>query len=268
MAPQVAIKVNCVLSWKLSTITATTKALPLLTSRSPSPELYPVRTTPSMSTNSPTKRPTDKASGSWGKRQLEKSSQRLLTRASRPSKILQDFMFISTKVKREGQIREERKGHSKLPPSVPVSSEKTAADNRDVVVDAVSAPVEHVRETDVVYGTSKSDAPDTRAYVWLVPVYTYDPDEAGTSFNILIQSNSVEGWKDLAKGAGGDYRYVRVVQDSSIAQKAVALTLVRMQDSAPAENILARLGPGWDGARRDINENRGGDYLYFAWQLS
>ncbi|OTA65850.1 hypothetical protein K449DRAFT_403327 [Hypoxylon sp. EC38] len=310
MAPQVTVKVNCVLSWKLLSEydnshnrAATTFNVEISKSRNISGQDYTKHIRELSHQEANRRNLGIVANANW------KVVSASLAPSVEASKILQDFVSTSAKAKREGQVREERKDTQSfsvgpgeklyfyqqhlsgpgldfdIPTTAAVSSKKTSADNKSVVIDVVAAPVVYIKETDVIYGTSSSEAPETRvhewfdqgddinegfggSYVWLVPVYTLDPDEAATSFNIIIQSNPVEGWKDLAKGAGGSYRYIRAAQDSSVSNKAIDLALVRTEDAAPARDILARLGPNWDGASRDINENRGGAYLYFAWQLS
>ncbi|KAI0774446.1 hypothetical protein C8Q74DRAFT_1368921 [Fomes fomentarius] len=164
------------------------------------------------------------------------------------------------------------------------SHKKGPEDDQDVDIGVVSTPVRFIECMDVAYGTQESDAPEDRVrtfrsgsddinhsfkgkYVWLQPRWTYDTDKASTSFEIRIQKNHVEGWKDLAAGAGGDYRYVYSNHDENQTRKVADAALIRSSQRLSPEQQQDMLGKGWVGARRDINENRGGDYLYLAWLL-
>ncbi|CAK7223404.1 hypothetical protein SBRCBS47491_005196 [Sporothrix bragantina] len=65
---------------------------------------------------------------------------------------------------------------------------------------------------------------------------------------------------DLAKGAGGDYRYLSWSNDMNATHYITDVALWRSGDeknSAPQ---------GWHGKTGDINRGRGGDYLYLVWR--
>ncbi|KAF3904308.1 hypothetical protein ABW20_dc0103210 [Dactylellina cionopaga] len=95
-------------------------------------------------------------------------------------------------------------------------------------------------------------------YVYLRAHYFDRPGRMIKHFDIVRQSDS-SGESDLAKGAGGDYRYIRPCYD--IADYAVTdVALWRCDDkqwNAPE---------GWHEKSADINEGRGGDYLYLIWR--
>lgn len=96
-------------------------------------------------------------------------------------------------------------------------------------------------------------------YVWLVPDYTFVSVDATTSFKIRVQDHADDTKPDLAKGAGGAYRYLDIERNIYQRRKVVHLTLLR---SESAQDKLV----GWDGMTADINSNRGGDYLYLFWK--
>ncbi|KAK7032626.1 hypothetical protein VNI00_012889 [Paramarasmius palmivorus] len=96
-------------------------------------------------------------------------------------------------------------------------------------------------------------------YVYLTPITTNNPNDAATSFKIVIQSHADPEKKDLAKGAGGDYRYVIPMRDPG-ARKITSARLLRSgskQDYPPS---------GFNGLSTDINQGRKGDYLYIVWK--
>ncbi|KAF5024857.1 hypothetical protein F66182_3096 [Fusarium sp. NRRL 66182] len=73
-------------------------------------------------------------------------------------------------------------------------------------------------------------------------------------------TGSDDSRSDLAKGAGGDYRYIGSSKDTNATQFITDVGLWRSgdgQDSPPA---------GWHGKSIDINSGRGGDYLYLVWR--
>lgn len=66
---------------------------------------------------------------------------------------------------------------------------------------------------------------------------------------------------DLARGAGGAYRFLVPVRDIRKDEKVVAAALVRAQQyhGAPPD--------GYNRISRDINDGRGGDYLHLAYKV-
>ncbi|KAI0739512.1 hypothetical protein C8Q80DRAFT_1357391 [Daedaleopsis nitida] len=99
-------------------------------------------------------------------------------------------------------------------------------------------------------------------YVWLVPQYTENASQGVTGFEIVIQGSADGSMQDLAKGAGGDYRYLLIKTDVTQERKVTQVTLLR-QDSA-----LSGVPAGWDGATIDINKGRGKTYLYLLWKTA
>ena len=99
-------------------------------------------------------------------------------------------------------------------------------------------------------------------YVWLVPQYTTEPHRAATGFEIVIQGGQDPALDDLAKGAGGDFRYLLPMQDITQKRKVVQVVL-RRQDQD-----LHRTPDGWDGRTIDINKNRGKTFLYLLWKTA
>ncbi|GBE79429.1 hypothetical protein BKA93DRAFT_753262 [Sparassis latifolia] len=130
----------------------------------------------------------------------------------------------------------------------------------------------------VVYGTLQSEQPSDRvleveggnddinagfggkrvAFVWLVPVYTADPSNAASAFDVVIQSSEDPNRNDLAAGAGGDFRYLLPITTG--ARQIASVALLRSKESVDS------IPPGYDGKTTDINKGRGGDFLYLLWQ--
>lgn len=99
-------------------------------------------------------------------------------------------------------------------------------------------------------------------YVWLVPQYTQTVDAAATGFEIVIQGDANPALEDLAKGAGGDYRYILTQKNVGSKHKVTDSALLR-SDSA-VEGTPA----GWNGMTIDINKGRGKTYLYVLWKTT
>lgn len=91
-------------------------------------------------------------------------------------------------------------------------------------------------------------------------MWTEDADEAAVRFDLFIQAKEHKGWSDLAKGAGGSFRYLRAVQDENNADKITELKLHRSAAS-PVKDF-----GDWDGHTGDINQGRALSYLYFMWK--
>ncbi|KAI0686949.1 hypothetical protein BC835DRAFT_428915 [Cytidiella melzeri] len=99
-------------------------------------------------------------------------------------------------------------------------------------------------------------------FVWLVPEYTTDLNAAATSFQISIQSIADLAFDDLAKGAGGDYRYLEPTYDPKVRSKVTEVQLLR--SDAPVKTAPS----GWQGITKDINAGRQRSYLYVVWKSS
>ncbi|KAK4653286.1 hypothetical protein QC762_0082020 [Podospora pseudocomata] len=65
---------------------------------------------------------------------------------------------------------------------------------------------------------------------------------------------------DLAKGAGGDYRYFSWSNNMDATHFVTDVALWRTGDAqhSPPD--------GWNSMTGDINKGRGGDYLYLVWR--
>ena len=96
-------------------------------------------------------------------------------------------------------------------------------------------------------------------YVYIVPIYTNDPTEALTSVSIAIQGKSSSHFKDLAKGAGGDFRYIVPNRQSGANGFITNPRLMRSQSA------VSNFG-GFSGHTTDINKGRGGTFLYIVWE--
>ncbi|KAG6913594.1 hypothetical protein DXG01_005697 [Tephrocybe rancida] len=139
----------------------------------------------------------------------------------------------------------------------------------------------------VVYGDRETDMPPNRVrdmsgqrddlnlgmggkYVWLVPEYTNKVSEALTIFDFAITDKADSRYKDLAAGAGGKFRYLLPARhDANKDMFVTELTLVRANKDVSAD--LSATNMVWKGLPQghtiDMNEGRGGTYLYLVWQL-
>ncbi|KAI0686947.1 hypothetical protein BC835DRAFT_428914 [Cytidiella melzeri] len=138
---------------------------------------------------------------------------------------------------------------------------------------------EYIGDLKVKYGDSASEAPPDALreltglsnsinhgyggkHVWLVPTYTRDPSAAATSFHVVAQANPENKMDDLAKGAGGGYRYIFSKSDNDEPSKIVYAVLQRTQsavNSPPA---------GWDMMTADINKGRRKSRLYILFKTT
>ena len=99
--------------------------------------------------------------------------------------------------------------------------------------------------------------------VWLVPVYTTEPAKAATSFDILIQPYQNSKFSDLAKGSGGEFRYVVPRADRKLSSKIVEVALVR------SDRPVKATPSGWDGySVIDILNGRARGFLHLVWKTA
>ncbi|KAI0260944.1 hypothetical protein BC834DRAFT_898167 [Gloeopeniophorella convolvens] len=125
---------------------------------------------------------------------------------------------------------------------------------------ASSGPKERVRE---LYGRSDDiNKGSGGEYVWLVPVWSTDTQQALSSFDLAIQNTCDYHLSDLAKGAAGDWRYPIPVRSPDTNLFITDVSLFRCDSSACSPPA----GSGFTGKTDDINRGRGGKYLYLIWK--
>lgn len=92
-----------------------------------------------------------------------------------------------------------------------------------------------------------------------MPKYDAEPAGAMTSIEIDIQADW-DGRLDLAKGAGGQYRYLAPKFHEG-SRKIRTVSLLRL--GYP----IIGLPEGYSGRSGNINAGRGRDFLYLIWKL-
>lgn len=88
-------------------------------------------------------------------------------------------------------------------------------------------------------------------------------DEAVTGMQLVVQSERNEAYTDLAGGAGGKYRYFKMLRDRNSHTKIKRVGLLR----SPKSKFIYgdRKDHGWDECTHDINADRSGDFLHLCW---
>lgn len=148
----------------------------------------------------------------------------------------------------------------------------------DVTIEAKVQYVRYLKDIMVVYTKDKVSKPadsiedikglnsDINAgfggdFVWLVPVWTSVASEGATSVELITQSDENKKYSDLAKGTGGDFRYLKMIRNPITKTRIVDVKLYRTgsRSSKPTEF-------GFDFYTADINAGRRGDYLYLSWK--
>ncbi|KAG5644033.1 hypothetical protein DXG03_009185 [Asterophora parasitica] len=135
-------------------------------------------------------------------------------------------------------------------------------------------PTTYLKSLEVYYTSSEVSAPGDRIpensgqssdinyrfggkFVWLVPRYTTNTKEALTRFDVVIQPDEDKHHNDLAKGAGGKFRYlIHVNQKTDLLITKAGL--LRSSSSISGTD-------GWGAKTIDINKGREGSYLYVVW---
>lgn len=98
---------------------------------------------------------------------------------------------------------------------------------------------------------------------WLTPLWQTGRDQAITGIDVIITVNATDGYSDVAKGDGLTYyRYLDPVREPS-APCINEITVWRSDDALQTPD-----SDGYQGYTTDINDGRGGGYLYLAWKLA
>ncbi|KAI1417058.1 hypothetical protein F5Y13DRAFT_185890 [Hypoxylon sp. FL1857] len=101
-------------------------------------------------------------------------------------------------------------------------------------------------------------------FVWLHPEWTSVNEEAISDLSFEKSSSPVRNYNNLAMGAGGDFRYIQASRNGIDALTKAGL--FRVQEHLSPEEIQSRIEQsGFTHYSGDINEGRGGDYLYLLW---
>ncbi|KAL3479833.1 hypothetical protein BJX99DRAFT_255269 [Aspergillus californicus] len=98
-------------------------------------------------------------------------------------------------------------------------------------------------------------------FVWLIASYHNNHSTAISDIRIAITDNERSGEDDLARGAGGQFRYIEINHDGGT--KIAELRLLRSNEQA-TQALINSLG--YNGWSNDINGGRGGDFLYLMWK--
>lgn len=88
-----------------------------------------------------------------------------------------------------------------------------------------------------------------------------DQDEAVTNIQFVEQRQSNDDYTDLAAGAGGTNRYLKMLRDTSKTR----IKKVGLLRTPNGQGVSDSKKYGWDRCTYDINTNRGGDCLYLCW---
>ncbi|KAJ7106882.1 hypothetical protein C8R43DRAFT_867838, partial [Mycena crocata] len=103
-------------------------------------------------------------------------------------------------------------------------------------------------------------------YVFLIPVRTDTAAAAGTYIQIRITDTYDPNGSDIAYGANGKYRYVRVIHDVTDNSKITKVVLYRKPTSAGPVTLSEAVAVGFNRVSSDINSGRGGSWLHLVYQ--
>ncbi|KAI0260945.1 hypothetical protein BC834DRAFT_898168 [Gloeopeniophorella convolvens] len=159
------------------------------------------------------------------------------------------------------------------------SSRLTDAEAKEVPLVLTLRPVNWLVGMTVIYTGSASSAPADRVrdlhggaddinkgfggeYVWLVPIWSTDTKQALSGFDLAIQGMPDARFSDLAKGAGGDWRYLIPARAPGAGAFITDVRLVRRDSWAGSPPA------GYTGQSGDINRGRKGDWLYLVWRTT
>jgi len=126
--------------------------------------------------------------------------------------------------------------------------------------DKVSKPEESVQE---VHGLNADINEGFGGdFVWLLPIWTTRLSEGASGIELIIQSEENKDYQDLAKGTGGEFRYLKMIRDASSRKRITEIKLFRTTNESLKPSDL-----GYPNYSEDINKNRRGDFLYLCWRV-
>jgi len=86
-------------------------------------------------------------------------------------------------------------------------------------------------------------------------------DDAGTYVEIDITDHPEGGQGDLAAGAGGKFRYAKIIKDHNVNEKITKIALYRKAKGDGPVSLDEANKLGFNRVSTDINKGRGGDWL-------
>ncbi|KAJ5639603.1 uncharacterized protein N7484_007465 [Penicillium longicatenatum] len=98
-------------------------------------------------------------------------------------------------------------------------------------------------------------------FVWLIANFHNHEPSAISQIAVDIQDQQDNGRRDLASGAGGQFRYLAWRTDG--AKKITNVQVLRRKDQVSWDTLR---GLGFEGMSNDINGGRGGDFLHLVWK--
>merc|ERR1711933_317227 len=101
------------------------------------------------------------------------------------------------------------------------------------------------------------------SYMYLWACTTSCSTDAVTGM-VVFQSNTGNGQlgQDIAKEAGGDYRYI--ITKKETGEQKVDVTSLKLWRTGSSDSKPSKYG--YTDWTTDINNGRGGDYLYVCWK--
>ncbi|KAB8254493.1 hypothetical protein BDV32DRAFT_15336 [Aspergillus pseudonomiae] len=152
-----------------------------------------------------------------------------------------------------------------------------------VEIGCVLKEIKFLKDIKVVTGRREMDTPDDHMpvlwgespdvnkgfpesnFVWFIPSYstsTADKDTA-TAISYVKTKSQDTSINDFSSGDGKEYfRYLRLERNIHIREKIIN---VKMARTSYRLGLKDARDWGWDGISQDLNEDRGGEYLYLLW---
>ncbi|PLB45808.1 hypothetical protein P170DRAFT_512430 [Aspergillus steynii IBT 23096] len=103
-------------------------------------------------------------------------------------------------------------------------------------------------------------------FVWLKPDWTPDKQNAISNLSFTKSNSELRNYNDITVRVSAKDAYRYIVPERGGESKITKVALFRTSENLSSDQILARIKErGFYHFSSDLNQGRGGDYLYLLW---
>ncbi|KAH8423406.1 uncharacterized protein LDX57_001165 [Aspergillus melleus] len=103
-------------------------------------------------------------------------------------------------------------------------------------------------------------------FVWLQPEWTSDRERAISHLSFTKSDTEIRNYNDITVRVSAKDSYRYIITEREGETKIVNVALLRTPENLSSDQILTRIKQsGFHHFSTDLNQGRGGDYLYVLW---